>query len=219
MNTSQQPRSQRTFIFTHLGLALVLGLMIGSAQAQPPGQVPVVASGMPGYCFFLALLGGQPLPPECGGDALEPEEPPIDEAVEHQLTMLRQAVMPFFSYDVAVAAGWDVAISPCVESPAGGMGFHIANLDQLGNGGHLSLLRPEVLLYAPTEDGSMEFLGVEYIIPAPDWPHEEAPHFLGQHLHYNPHQDIWALHVWVGRNNPNGIFEDWNPEVSCEFAH
>ncbi len=143
--------------------------------------------------------------------------PPRCRELAGQLNQVRRATSAFFSFDVGIAAGWDTAISPCVESPMGGMGYHIANMEQLGNGS-LSLLRPEVLLFAPTEDGSMEFLGVEYIVRAPDWPHAEPPQILGQSLHFNPAQNIWALHVWIGRDNPAGVFADWNPEVSCEFA-
>jgi len=144
--------------------------------------------------------------------------PPHCRELAGQLNQVRRATSAFYSYDVAIAGGWDTAISPCVESPMGGMGYHIANLDQLGNGS-LSLLRPEVLLYAPTADGSMEFLGVEYIIPDPDMAlASNPPVLMGQTFHYNPNQKIWALHVWTARHNPAGIFADWNPEVSCEFA-
>jgi hypothetical protein len=27
--------------------------------------------------------------------------------------------------------------------------------------------------------------------------------------------DVWALHVWVWKHNPSGMFADWNPQVSC----
>ncbi|MBB5014323.1 hypothetical protein [Rehaibacterium terrae] len=188
--------------------ASVLCCLFGGALAA--GAAGAHSSGsdaLPKHCGVVAAAKpGGSLPPACRQDE-----------VARQLDMLRRAVSPFFSFDTAVAAGWDVPLSGCVESPMGGMGYHYGKLDQLGNG-TLSLLRPEALLYAPTADGSMEFLGVEYIIPAPLWPHAEPPQFLGQHLHYNPHQDIWALHVWVGRDNPSGIFADWNPEVTCEFA-
>lgn len=143
--------------------------------------------------------------------------PPHCRQLAEELNHVRRATSAFFSFDVAVSAGWDTAISPCVESPMGGMGFHIANIDQLNNG-TLSLLRPEVLLYAPTEDGSMEFLGVEYIIPDPDQELLEPPVLMGQTFHFNPGQKIWALHVWIGKHNPAGIFADWNPEVSCQYA-
>ena len=33
-----------------------------------------------------------------------------------------------------------------------------------------------------------------------------------------PPNGIWALHVWVGTENPTGIFQDFNPEVNCDFA-
>lgn len=181
------------------------------ALAQPAhGSGP----GNPG-CVLLGMLNpNAPLPPHCTGDH---DDGTLDPAVLEQLDMLQMSVLPLFNYDVALAAGWDTAISECVEGPMGGMGYHIANMEQLGNG-TLSLLRPEVLLYAPTEDGSMEFVAVEYIIPAPAWGGADSPEFLGQQLHYNPMLDIWALHVWVGRHNPAGIFEDWNPDVHCGFA-
>lgn len=59
---------------------------------------------------------------------------------------------------------------------------------------------------------------IEYIVPVPAWPHAEPPEILGQALHLNPVQNIWALHVWIGRHNPAGMFADWNPDVSCQFA-
>lgn len=173
-----------------------------NAQSGPPERSS--------YCILVGMLGGTP-PPQCrqGGD-----EADQDEAIDQ----LRLATVAFHSIDVAAAAGWNAEISECVESPAGGMGYHIANIDQLADGGQLRLLQPEVLLYVPTADGSMAFLGVEYIIPAEDWPHEEAPEFLGQELQFNPMLDIWALHVWSARPNPDGLFADFNPDVDCAFA-
>lgn len=210
-------RTIQHFSLSVTSFALVLACLFISLNAQ--ATTPTMQS-TPHICFVWALVGGQ-LPPECLDEDETPppdEDDGLDEQVLAQLDMLRQAVTPFYSFDVATAAGWNVALSECVESPMGGMGYHIANMDQLTNGGLLSLLRPEVLLYAPTEDGSMQFVGVEYIIPAPVWTAEEPPMFLGQDLRYNPHQDIWALHVWIAKENPNGIFEDFNPDVNCDYA-
>ncbi|MFO7550425.1 MAG: hypothetical protein R6W80_03390 [Haliea sp.] len=140
--------------------------------------------------------------------------------VRAQLEQLRKVVVGFHSYDVARAAGWDEAISPCVEdltNGTGGMGFHIANMSELGNG-TVSLLRPEALMYAPMADGSMEFLGVEYIVPDPAMALSDPPELLGQTFAYNPELGIWALHVWLERHNPLGLFAPYNPTVSCEFA-
>lgn len=150
--------------------------------------------------------------------------PPRCRELAGQLNQLRLATSAFHSADVARAAGWNTAISPCVEHPVmGGMGYHVANLDKLGQVDQhgdpvLSLLRPEALLYAPTGDGSMEFLGVEYIVPEPLWQGIDPPQLLGQSFHYNPGPKIWALHVWTAKPNPEGIFAAWNPDVSCEFG-
>jgi hypothetical protein len=38
---------------------------------------------------------------------------------------------------------------------------------------------------------------------------------LGQHLHLNAGLGVYVLHAWIFMNNPAGIFEDWNPDVTC----
>ena len=53
----------------------------------------------------------------------------------------------------------------------------------------------------------------------------EPPEFLGQTLQYKttvgPYGSeygvapYYELHVWAWRHNPNGIFADWNPRVTC----
>lgn len=187
---------------------LVCAGLFGSpalAQSQEPPTERV--------CLLLGMMG--PVPPACR----DPEDVVAPE-VRAQLDALQLSVMPFFNYDVAVSAGWDTILGECVESPMGGMGYHVHNMDQLANG-QLNLLRPEVVLFSPTEDGSMEFGGVEYIIPGELWESDEPPQFLGRSLHFNPNVGpfgIWALHVWVGKHNPEGIFADFNPDVSCEHA-
>lgn len=215
------------------GLGLVAGvLLFGPALgASPQGTKPNHGGAVENVCIVLGLprdcrFGPNPRNPDeevvdCErylDGRHESQVPPNCQEVAGQLNQVRRATAAFFSYDVAVMSGWDTPISPCVESPAGGMGFHYANIDQLANGGKLSLLRPEALLYAPTADGSMEFLGVEYIIPAPDWSDSEPPELLGQSFHFNPGPNIWALHVWIGRDNPDGIFANFNPDVSCQYA-
>jgi hypothetical protein len=39
-----------------------------------------------------------------------------------------------------------------------------------------------------------------------------------QAFHQNDEAELWALHVWLWKHNPSGLFADWNPNVSCEFA-
>jgi hypothetical protein len=55
-------------------------------------------------------------------------------------------------------------------------------------------------------------------VPFGAWAGSEPPELFGQHFHRNEAFGIWALHVWVWRNNPSGLFADWNPRVSCAAA-
>ena len=67
---------------------------------------------------------------------------------------------------------------------------------------------------------------MEYIVPLAAW--EEAghdlsdaadvPELLGQRYTRHSFLPIFKLHIWLWRNNPEGMFEDWNPKVSCEHA-
>src|SRR6056297_145339 len=193
-----------TFVFATVVTAMPVLAHMHNAGA-PPDRL----------CAVLEMLGHAPVL-QC-----EDESSEVSPEVQAQLEDLFLSVLPLFNFDVAVAAGWDtIPGGECIESPMGGMGYHLQNLDQLANG-QLNMLRPEALLYAPIEDGSLKFVGVEYIIPGDLWDDPEPPMFLEQPLHFNPNvgpAGIWALHVWVVEENPNGIFADWNPDVSCEFA-
>ena len=64
--------------------------------------------------------------------------------------------------------------------------------------------KPPILIYEPQQDGSMKFVGVEYIIPysihGADQP---APVLLGEAFSKNDHFQLWGLHAWVGRKNPS----------------
>lgn len=142
-------------------------------------------------------------------------------SAEHnaQLAQLRRFIAPFHQLDRAMAAGYNVEVTPCLElAGQGGMGFHYGNPNFINNA-VANLLEPELLLYEPQKNGRMRLVGVEYIIPFTELPATApAPTLLGQTFHADPGPQIWALHVWVGTHNPSGIFADWNPTVTCQFA-
>jgi hypothetical protein len=75
--------------------------------------------------------------------------------------------------------------------------------------------RPEVLLYEPMGEGRLRLIGVEFIIPFTAWTAAEPPTLYGQTFARNETFQVWALHVWPWRENPRGMFSDWNPKVSC----
>ena len=137
-----------------------------------------------------------------------------------KLASLRRVVAPLHNFDRAQAAGWSVQATPCLEHPTdGAMGFHYGNPAYIGDGGAVSVTQPELLLFEPMENGQMRFVGVEYIVLFTDVPPTgPAPVLFGHEFHPVPDAGLWGLHAWVGRHNPSGMFADWNPLVSCEFA-
>lgn len=124
---------------------------------------------------------------------------------------------------------------------AGAMGVHYFRPDLLGitappsprvsgNGTHTDFHMPSILIYEPQADGSMELVAVENLVFADAWRaagHGEPPTFHGvpydsmaddpgtaldeAHM-FAPHFD---RHVWIYRENPNGVFTPFNPAVSC----
>jgi hypothetical protein len=137
-------------------------------------------------------------------------------SINQQLAALRRLTAPFHNFEKAEAAGWGTELTPCLEISLGAQGFHYANLGYID--GEVDLLKPELLQYEPQADGKLRLVGVEYIVPLSAWTSAEPPTLLGQEFHVNPVFQVWALHVWLWRANPSGMFADWNPKVSCAGA-
>ena len=70
----------------------------------------------------------------------------------------------------------------------------------------------------------LQLVGVEYVVIAEAWDanNEMPPSLMGQVFHFvgapNRYRipAFYELHVWAWKQNPNGMFTDWNPKVSCE---
>lgn len=124
----------------------------------------------------------------------------------------------------------------------GVMGIHFFRPDLLGitgppnprvngTGTHTDFLRPAILIYEPQEDGSLELVAVENLTFIKAWEaagNKAPPSFQGvpydkmaddpateideAHM-FEPHYD---RHVWLYRENPNGIFAQYNPKATCK---
>ena len=133
------------------------------------------------------------------------------------LDKVRAATRDFKEVSAAESAGYfNVNVGQCVESPDGVMGYHFVKEDLLDL--ELSAESPEILVYAPEPDGSLKLVAVEYAVPIEPWDAqmEGLPSVLGQELHANPELGLYVLHGWVWEENPSGVFEDWNPSLSCQ---
>lgn len=134
------------------------------------------------------------------------------------LGRVRAATRKFRKIEAVKAAGYSLVpgLDHCFDNPGeGGMGFHYINTTSLDT--TLDSLKPEAIVYAPDRKGRLHLAAVEYIVPAEPWnaEHNELPMLLGQHFHLNEDLGVYVLHAWVWKRNTAGVFEDWNPRVSC----
>ncbi len=175
------------------------------------------------------------------GPAPGPGEPTLEE-VRHATERFRDVDAaladgyirdPFNLCDTAAMMGRPASL--------GSMGIHYFRPDLLGItappsprvsgvGTHTDFRKPSILIYEPQQDGSLELVAVENLVFADAWRaagHAEPPTFHGvpydsmvddpstevdeAHM-FAPHFD---RHVWVYRDNPNGVFAPFNPAVSC----
>jgi hypothetical protein len=138
-------------------------------------------------------------------------------SVEKDLATLRAATAAFHRVDAADAAGWSAKITGCMSSPEGGMGFHYGNTNLID--GTVQVDSPELLLYEPAQNGELRLVAVEYIIPYTAHSRDAAPPVLfGKQFTQNDTFQLWGLHAWVWKENPSGMFANWNPTVGCEHT-
>lgn len=141
----------------------------------------------------------------------ENDHEPLKEPWEQEIDQLREAVASFTDVEDGIAAGYDNEFTGYRSQ----MGFHYLKgslLDQTFEVEH-----PEVLMYAPNEHGELKFVGVEYATPIDDLNNPPlAPEgFTGTDdvWEINEEFSVWTLHVWVGLDNPHGIFASHNSEL------
>jgi hypothetical protein len=127
----------------------------------------------------------------------------------------------------------------------GAMGIHYFRPDLLGiagppnprvdgTGTHTDFTKPSILIYEPQADGSLQLVAVENLVFKKSWHaagNSGRPSFHG--VQYDAMQDDPATpvdeahmfephydrHVWLYRHNPNGMFAQFNPNVSCKAHH
>jgi len=135
--------------------------------------------------------------------------------VQRDVAALRAATSPLHHLDRAIAAGFAVDLTGCLENPPiGGMGHHYAMASRI-DGAPPVATEPEILVFSPKRNGKLQLGAVEYIIPYDAWASAQPPELFGQTFHRNDGAGLWVLHVWLWNHNPDGLFADWNPTVSC----
>lgn len=133
------------------------------------------------------------------------------------IDQIRNALAPYQDLQFAIEAGYE-NVSACMEDPIlGGMGIHYAKEDLIFSRG-ADAFRPEMLVYEPLPDGTYQLVAVEYFVPARVWGSDDPPTLFNRPLLLNEEFDAYTLHVWLWKQNPSGLFADWNPDVTCDYA-
>jgi hypothetical protein len=139
--------------------------------------------------------------------------------LEDELAAANLATAAYQDVAVAEADGYVSTLGPgegslgCFEDPTqGGMGVHYLRGDLLD--ADLDPTQPEALVYEL--DANAELTGLvahEYIVPVDAWTGTEPPMLFGRHLHQHSVLPLYVLHTWIWKDNPSGLFEDYNPTV------
>lgn len=146
------------------------------------------------------------------------------------LRIVRQSTERF--KNVAVADGEDYKLMfGCVSGPdAGAMGLHYVKMPFVQNPpmtptGDIDPTRPQIVIYEPQPNGGLKLTGADYLIIADAWDKDHPgnpPQLMGQAFHYFEAPNrfglpaFYTLHVWAWKENPNGAFVNWHPNVSCQ---
>lgn len=138
------------------------------------------------------------------------------------LSDVRAATADYHRLSAAEAAGYG-PFYVCTDEPGqGAMGQHFVNLGLVIDGA-IDPLRPEALMYQPATDGSYRLVGVEYLVFAAAWDsaHAAPPSLFGHTFSLVEAGNryglppFYELHAWIWNENPNGMFFEWNPRITC----
>jgi hypothetical protein len=153
------------------------------------------------------------------------------------LSKARAATAGYHNNDTAVAAGYgqftDLQGIACIDNldnpGTGAMGIHFAKPELVFGNDSIATVKaatPEALVYEPTRNGGLRLVAAEYIVLQGPWDatHSSRPSLFGHEfgLITEPNRyglpPFYELHAWMWKHNPSGMFEDWNPRVSCAWA-
>jgi hypothetical protein len=137
------------------------------------------------------------------------------EADTDALAQANLGAAAFQDLAMAEAAGYVSTMESlgCFENPEeGGMGLHYLLESALDDA--LDPGAPEALVYELDHDGNIvELVAHEYLVPLEAWTEDQPPSLFGIEFHQHAVLPFWILHTWIWKDNPAGMFEDWNPKV------
>lgn len=133
------------------------------------------------------------------------------------LALLRSVTARYHDLNAALADDF-VLLHECEsrpgEGPVGAVYVHMGRLLD----GRIDPASPDALIYAPGPNGQSVLAGAEFAIPYGMWTGSTPPQFMGATFQPEDEFGVFALHAWIWLNNPEGMFAETNPRISCGEA-
>jgi hypothetical protein len=130
------------------------------------------------------------------------------------LATMRRVTAAYHDLEAAIADGF-VLLHPCEERPGEGpVGTVYVHIGRLLDPA-IDPALPEALIYEPRENGGPKLVGVEFAMLYGHWNEPDPPTFFGHSFQPEEEFGVYALHAWVWLDNPEGMFAEANPRVSC----
>ena len=188
-------------------------LLVVAVTALPPGRVTTAQTRAESVDSRGAAAAGRSHHEDGGART----------AASPLVRIVREATQRYQDVAAAEADGYTLMFG-CVSGPEwGAMGLHYVNLPLVLDG-ELDPGRPEIVIYEPLPSGRLRLVGADYLVFRDTWhaTNTDTPRLMGQlmHLFESPNRyglpAFYTLHVWAWKDNPNGSFVNWHPNVSCE---
>lgn len=162
-----------------------------------------------------AVVGGMLIP---GKLAIADERKPANE-----LIAARKATDKYHDVAQAERDGFQ-RLGECINKPGAAVGYHYVNFKHVIDR-EIDPKKPEILIYLPNHStGGLDLVALEYFKRDVDQDLETNEDnaelfgvpFTGPIPGLTPDQPIhYEMHVWLWRENPEGMFVHFNKELRC----
>jgi len=180
------------------------------------------------HLILISVLGASI--PGAFAQEVHSHTPTGAQSTEHQkaesselIRVVRESTERFKDVKAAESEGYALMFGCVAGDDSGAMGLHYVNGNLLSKG-ELDPTHPQIVIYEAQPDGSLKLIGADFLVFAAAWDEKKQgpPELMGQLFHYfaSPNRfglpAFYTLHVWAWKNNPNGAFVNWHPNVSCQ---
>jgi hypothetical protein len=126
------------------------------------------------------------------------------------LVTIRRSTARYHHLRAALEDGFTF-LHPCEVRPDGNVGVVYINFARLLDG-KVDPKLPDALVYEQDKNGRLTLAAAEFAVLNTG---QAAPEFLGHTFQEEAEFGVFGLHVWLWKRNPNGLFAEGNPGVSC----